>query len=360
MVRGADVSPLRAAAPDRASSASSPTGPHRCSSGATLPSSRASAIRAASTSDRPRTALRPATANAPPASSGSGAPRRLRALGSPRRTRHPSSRRDAVRRRRGRTRVGAARLPGRLLRVPPRAAGCLVARRLAPRPARLGRATLVGGQSVVVGEGVRREARGLDRDRGSALAFQGRGIGTEMRAAVLELAFRGLGAVAATSRRGSRGTARRARVSEKLGYRAVGVSEISPRGRRSSHHDVRLERERWRSPVPVEIAGLEAARALFGAELSRASAAQPRATDAASSTGANRSPCRATRSRTSSNVNAAGIEAGAAPRPSESGVETGAPAPRAHRVDGRRRLPRRRSGSRRRARRGACASSTPS
>lgn len=94
-------------------------------------------------------------------------------------------------------------------------------------------------------------------------AYQGRGIGTEMRAAALELIFRGLGAVAATSGwlEGNRSSAR---VSEKLGYHETGVSEMSPRGVPVPHHDLRLERKDWISPVPVEIDGLERALPLFG------------------------------------------------------------------------------------------------
>jgi len=94
--------------------------------------------------------------------------------------------------------------------------------------------------------------------------FQGSGIGTEMRAAVLELAFRGLGAVAATSGwlEGNRPSAR---VSEKLGYVETGVGEISPRGVPVPHHDLRLERRDWVSPFLVEITGLTPALPLFGA-----------------------------------------------------------------------------------------------
>lgn len=106
------------------------------------------------------------------------------------------------------------------------------------------------------------------------LAAQGRGLGTEMRSAALELAFRGLGAVAATSGwlEGNRASAR---VSEKLGYREVGLSELSPRGVRVVHHDLLLERKDWVAPVPVEISGLEAALALFGAAQPRDRSAAP-------------------------------------------------------------------------------------
>ena len=93
---------------------------------------------------------------------------------------------------------------------------------------------------------------------------QGRGIGTEMRAAVLELVFRGLGADAATSG-WLEGNAASGRVSEKLGYRETGVSEVSPRGTPVPHHDVRIDRADWRSPVEVEITGLGTCLALFRA-----------------------------------------------------------------------------------------------
>ena len=92
---------------------------------------------------------------------------------------------------------------------------------------------------------------------------QRRGYGTEMRAAVLELAFRELGAVAAESSwiEGNRSSAR---VSEKLGYHEIEVSEIAPRGVSVPHHKVQVDRDSWHCPVPVEISGLEACLPLFG------------------------------------------------------------------------------------------------
>jgi RimJ/RimL family protein N-acetyltransferase len=93
--------------------------------------------------------------------------------------------------------------------------------------------------------------------------FQGRGYGTEQRAAVLELAFRGLGAKAATSGALAHNAASQ-RVSAKLGYRTTGISELSPRGEPVPHYDYRIERHEWRSPVAVEIDGLDAALPLFG------------------------------------------------------------------------------------------------
>jgi RimJ/RimL family protein N-acetyltransferase len=94
--------------------------------------------------------------------------------------------------------------------------------------------------------------------------FQRRGVGTEMRTAVLELSFRGLGAQTAFSG-AIDGNAASLRVSEKLGYRQVGRSTVAPRGDAVGHADLELRREDWRPPVLVEIAGLEPCLPLFGA-----------------------------------------------------------------------------------------------
>jgi RimJ/RimL family protein N-acetyltransferase len=92
--------------------------------------------------------------------------------------------------------------------------------------------------------------------------FQRQGLGTEMRAAVLELAFRALGAEAATSG-AIVGNEASKRVSAKLGYTITGTSTVSPRGEPLAHYDLRIERGAWASPVPVEIAGLDGCLALF-------------------------------------------------------------------------------------------------
>lgn len=94
-------------------------------------------------------------------------------------------------------------------------------------------------------------------------AFQGRGLGTEMRSAVLELAFRGLGAESAESSWLEGNEASR-RVSEKLGYAPAGTRTQSPRGAPVADHVVALERAAWRCPLPVEIEGLEPCLPLFG------------------------------------------------------------------------------------------------
>ena len=93
--------------------------------------------------------------------------------------------------------------------------------------------------------------------------FQGRGIGTEMRVAMLELAFRGLGAELARSGAvdGNRASLR---VSEKLGYRVTGRGTVSPRGVEVAHDDLELRREDWRPPLAVELDGVGTCLPMFG------------------------------------------------------------------------------------------------
>ena len=108
-------------------------------------------------------------------------------------------------------------------------------------------------------------ARTLTVGTGSWLGrrFQGRGVGTEMRAAVLQLAFRGLGAKQARSG-AVEGNVASLRVSQKLGYREIGRGTVAPRGVEVPHTDVALRREDWRPPFAVEIEGLEPCLPLFG------------------------------------------------------------------------------------------------
>jgi RimJ/RimL family protein N-acetyltransferase len=94
-------------------------------------------------------------------------------------------------------------------------------------------------------------------------AFQGRGYGTEMRAAILALFFDGLGGEVATSG-ALEGNVASARVSEKLGYVRSGEGTAAPRGVPVREQKFRLERARWRPPFEVEIAGLEPCLPLFG------------------------------------------------------------------------------------------------
>ena len=93
---------------------------------------------------------------------------------------------------------------------------------------------------------------------------QGHGLGTEQRAAVLELGFRGLGAHAAVSGSIVHNISSQ-RVSEKLGYRVTGMRKIAPRGEPVDHYDYRLDRAEWSCPIPVDLDGLAPSLPLFGA-----------------------------------------------------------------------------------------------
>jgi RimJ/RimL family protein N-acetyltransferase len=86
-------------------------------------------------------------------------------------------------------------------------------------------------------------------------AFQGRGLGTEMRAAVLTYAFDVRDAKVARSG-AIQGNPQSLGVSRKLGYEVVGSHVVSPRGAPVEHTDVELRRERFRSPVPVTVDGV--------------------------------------------------------------------------------------------------------
>jgi len=95
-------------------------------------------------------------------------------------------------------------------------------------------------------------------------ANHGRGYGTEMRAAVLALAFEGLGAERAESGYFT-GNAASARVSEKLGYVPNGEEVYAVAGIRVVESRVRVTPDAWRRDlVPVTMEGLEPCLPLFG------------------------------------------------------------------------------------------------
>lgn len=104
-------------------------------------------------------------------------------------------------------------------------------------------------------------------DSGSWLgaAYQGQGLGRDMRAAVLGFAFDGLGAQAATSSAFLDNDASNG-VSRSLGYEPDGVTQMAPRGVAREALRWRMTEAAWRSrPRPaVEIEGLDACRDLFG------------------------------------------------------------------------------------------------
>lgn len=96
-------------------------------------------------------------------------------------------------------------------------------------------------------------------------AAQGRGLGTEMRHAVVGLAFDHLGARLARSSAFADNAASR-RVSERLGYAPDGDEQHVRRGRAAVLQRSRLTPASWRRPPwAVEVRGLGPCRELFGA-----------------------------------------------------------------------------------------------
>jgi RimJ/RimL family protein N-acetyltransferase len=97
-------------------------------------------------------------------------------------------------------------------------------------------------------------------------SYQGKGIGTEMRAAALSFSFDVLGADVATSGAYDYNPAS-VRVSEKLGYERNGVRRESVRGKAVEALLFRMTRALWfRRPRPVVLVeGLEPCLELFGA-----------------------------------------------------------------------------------------------
>jgi RimJ/RimL family protein N-acetyltransferase len=96
--------------------------------------------------------------------------------------------------------------------------------------------------------------------------YQRRGLGKEMRGAVLALAFDRLGAKVATTEAFLDNPAS-AGVSRSLGYLPNGVGSIAPEGVARETERFRMTRDVWlgRPRPAVTITGLEACREMFGA-----------------------------------------------------------------------------------------------
>lgn len=134
----------------------------------------------------------------------------------------------------------------------------------------LGLAVFRDGQAVGVQDLAAKDFKVLrEVTTGSWLTLeaQGQGIGKEMRAAVLQLAFEDLGAEVARSgafvdNPSSRG------VSRSLGYRENGFSRAAPRGTPRAQVHFEMTREEWlarRDQLPkAEISGLRACFSMFG------------------------------------------------------------------------------------------------
>lgn len=95
--------------------------------------------------------------------------------------------------------------------------------------------------------------------------YQGQGIGTEMRAAVLELAFTGLNAESAVTAALTDNAASNA-VSRKLGYQPNGRVRSLVRQTLGYEQRYALDRDNWsaHNTIPVQIDGLKPCLPLFG------------------------------------------------------------------------------------------------
>lgn len=96
-------------------------------------------------------------------------------------------------------------------------------------------------------------------------AHQGKGLGKEMRAAILHLAFEGLGALRADTG-AVEGNAASLAVTARMGYHANGDSIDATNGVRTRLLRFTLDREAWllSRRDDIELVGLEPCRELFG------------------------------------------------------------------------------------------------
>lgn len=134
----------------------------------------------------------------------------------------------------------------------------------------LGLAAFLDGQAIgVQGLQARRfpQLREVASESWLARGYQGRGLGTEMRAAALRLAFEGLGAAHATSAVYEDGAAAIA-VNKKYGYQPDGIEVTERQGKPTVLTRWRLTRDQWElsaaAEVPTDVHGLEFCRGLFG------------------------------------------------------------------------------------------------
>ncbi|MEM7339206.1 MAG: GNAT family protein [Actinomycetota bacterium] len=97
-------------------------------------------------------------------------------------------------------------------------------------------------------------------------SHHGRGIGTEMRRAVVHLAFAHLGAHDVLSAAFTDNVASQT-VSTRVGYEPNGMQRSLRRGDPADQIRYRLTRQRWeqtRTDLEIEVEGFEACRAMFG------------------------------------------------------------------------------------------------
>jgi RimJ/RimL family protein N-acetyltransferase len=124
--------------------------------------------------------------------------------------------------------------------------------------------TVVGIQELLADDFA--GARSVSSGSWLTTSAQGRGLGVEMRAAVLQLAFAGLGALEAQTSAWIDNPASR-RVSLRLGYVQEGQLLLARRGEPTPHLRYRLTREAWQRNRfdGIEIHNLEPCLPLLGA-----------------------------------------------------------------------------------------------
>jgi RimJ/RimL family protein N-acetyltransferase len=124
--------------------------------------------------------------------------------------------------------------------------------------------SIVGTQELLATDF--RGARSVSTGSWLTASAQGRGIGVEMRAAVLQLAFAGLGALEAQTSAWVDNPASQ-RVSLRLGYEHEGQQMLARRGEPTPHLRYRLTREAWQRNrfEGIEIHNLEPCLALLDA-----------------------------------------------------------------------------------------------
>jgi RimJ/RimL family protein N-acetyltransferase len=143
------------------------------------------------------------------------------------------------------------------------AQGELVPWELGPEPRVLENEQVVGLQTIAARDFAK--LREVSTASWLGARFQRQGIGTEMRAAVLHLAFVGLNALEAVSG-AFEDNVSSFTVSVKHGYALDGVERHVVRGQPATVRRLRLTRARWEMHqyVPVSIVGLSPCVPMFG------------------------------------------------------------------------------------------------
>ena len=123
---------------------------------------------------------------------------------------------------------------------------------------------VIGSQGVAANDF--RLLRSVETGSWLGRPWQGQGLGKEMRAAVLHLAFEGLGAEVAYTGAYFDNAASLG-VTRSLGYEPNGEDRIARQGRAVRHLRFRLTRERWleHRREDITLTGLDECRDLFGA-----------------------------------------------------------------------------------------------